>query len=191
MEKKQKTEGSSWFWILRGNFLIFITSLVVTILSCLVAGIIYSDTFMHWIILVSTPLISGLILVPITRLFLTKGEESRNFWAHFIINTLVFGTFITAAFLTINRCFPTGASRKIKTKIFNVEYVDRINHYSNGRSKRICYTTCTVLIDGKEQDLRFKCGRNLDVVPDMYITLQKGYFGFEVIVDTDPPRFSL
>jgi len=168
------------YYVFKSNLLggLFLAGLFLTIWEIY----IYRVTFISLYVPLSIWVLTGLIITPIfKRTFniycfnpYTPGQTPMFF--HYFYNIVSFGGLSVFLFMWTNQTF-ADQSKKI--------IITNINSYGHlPKSRRSCGEPyVTINYKNSVKELIFPCGTQVDRYSDVYIEVEKGLFGFDIITN--------
>ncbi len=141
---------------------------------------IYRETFISVYIPLSIWILTGLIISPFfKRTFnifcfnpYTPGETAI-FW-HIFFNIISFGGMLVFLFMWTNQTYCD------KSKTIETVRINSIGHLAKGRNG--CGNPyAKITYQGNEKELVFSCGTEIEKFSQVYIEVQKGFWGYKVI----------
>jgi len=141
---------------------------------------IYRKTLIHWAIPTSIWFITGLIVTPLTSNFLEKHYSISGFFLQLVFNVVTWGGLLIYGLMATNYYYANDKSKLITSKIITT------GHLSKGRGGGCAEPYCELNINGKEKQLVFSCGVEIENYKYVELTIKKGLLGFDIITEKIP-----
>lgn len=174
-EQTLKASKSKINWVSGALTALFIGAIILTVFEIE----IYRKTLINWVLPTFIWVSIGLILTPLTSSFLKKYYDTDSFFLRLIFNIVIWGGLVIYSFMATNYYFPRDNSKIIKTKIIKTGHLAK-GRYGCGEPY------CDVVIDKKEKQLTFPCDFEIEKYNFIELTIKKGLWGFDIIIDKRP-----
>ena len=168
------------YYNLKSNLLgaLFLGGLILTILEIY----IYRITFISFYIPLSIWVLTGLLMTPIFKkifniyCFNPYTPERTSMFFHYLYNIVSFGGIMVFLFMWVNQTF----SDKSK----NVKTLPIVSYGHLAKSRRSCGEPYVrIMYKNSEKELIFPCGTENEKYRSVYIEVEKGLFGFDIITN--------
>lgn len=163
-------------WVNSLLTILFIGTLYLTVFEIH----IYRQTLIHWAVPTSIWFGTGLVLTPLTSNFMKKHYDTSGFFLQLVFNVVTWGGLLVCGLMATNYYFPQDDGKTITTKIIST------GHLSKGRGGGCAEPYCETVINGKEKQLVFSCGVEIENYTFVDLTIKKGLLGFDIITEKTP-----
>jgi hypothetical protein len=163
-------------WVNTLLTILFIGTLYLTVFEIH----IYRKTLIHWAIPTCIWFGTGLVLTPLTSNFLAKHYSTSGFFLQLVFNVVTWGGLLIYVLMATNYYFPQDKEKTITTKIIST------GHLAKGRGGGCAEPYCEIVVNGKEKQLVFSCGVEIENYNYVDLTINKGLLGFDIITEKTP-----
>lgn len=175
-QQSKKIKFKKLNYINIGISILFFSGLILTIFEIN----IFQKTIIDWKIPTGIWFFTGFIFLPFTAKYLVNYYETTGFFLQSVFNICSFGGILVFIFMATNYYFHFDSQTETyKTKII------RTGHLAKGRSS-CAPPYAEVVIKHLDKQLIFPCDFEIERYKYINLTVQKGIWGFDIILNQTP-----